>query len=281
MFKKLVLPFVALVFGATVATADTKVISVAPAVGPVAAYAQAYLKNLNMDASFVPVKDCETAMKMVERDPDNSVVLLPHDLISTAERLGETCWTEFTPEEVVGYAESHYLYCHLPGNTKALTDAGTKLGRASMHPVQEWNSDFNKRNNAQLTSVPFPTSKHTLSGLLAGDIDWGLIVKPLSIPPRDRGEIVCPFSSDARDSTSLHLTYDTIKPDYPLANLLFTKSADSAVVADMRQAAASAAFNEFHEKGKFTYWTANAGNDDIERFLRAAYDLVDMHNAGQ
>lgn len=279
MFKKMLLT-VALVFGASTAMADTKVISVAPAVGPVAAYAQAFLGNLEGTASFVPVKDCETAMKMVEKDPDNSVVLLPHDLISTAERLGETCWTEFQEKEIIQYAESHYLYCHLPGNTKKLTDPGTKMGRASMHPVQEWNADFNKRNNAQLESVPFPTSKHTLSGLLAGDIDWGLIVKPLSIPPRDRGEIVCPFSSDARDATSLHLTYDTIKPDYPLANLLFTKSTDAAVIADLRQAAASQAFNEFHEKGKFTYWTSNAGQDDIDRFLQAAYDLVDMHNAG-
>lgn len=271
---------VVLTFGASAAMADTKVISVAPPVGPVAAYAQSYLKNLKGTASFVPVKDCGTAMKMVEKDPDNTVVLLPHDLISTAVRLGETCWTKFQPKEVIMYAESHYLYCHLPNNTKKLTDAGTKMGRASMHPVKEWNADFNKRNNSQLESVPFPTSKHTLTALLAGDIDWGLIVKPLSIPARDAGKIVCPFSSDARDANSLHRTYGTIKADYPLANLLFTKSKDPKVVADLRQAAASKEFDTFHKKDQFTYWTSKATEKDVDRFLKAANDLVDMHNAG-
>ena len=273
MFKKLLLS-IATSCLATTAWADIKVISISPAVGPVAAFAQAYQKNLKGASSFVPVKDCETAMNMVAK-ADHAVVLLPHDLISTAKRLGDKCWTKFEPKQVVLYSEAYYDFCRLPNNTKQLTDAGTKLGRASMHPVQEWNKDFNQRNNAQLTSVGLTSSRQVLSAVLSGDVDWGLIVQSLSSPAVAAGQIVCPYSTDVKDSNSFHKTYKVYKENYPLSNLMFANTKDVKVLEDIKQAANSADFQEFLRKGKTTYWTTSVTDQDINRFLQAANDLVD------
>lgn len=273
MFKKF-LSIVAFAVTATTAMADIKVISISPAVGPVAAFAQAYQKNLKGASTFVPAKDCETAMNMVAKS-EHAVVLIPHDLISTSKKMGDKCWTNFEPKQVVVYSEAYYDFCRLPNNNKQLTDAGTKLGRASMHPVQEWNKDFNQRNNAQLTSVGLTSSKQVLSSVISGDVDWGLIVQSLSAPAVAAGQIVCPFSTNTKDANSFHKTYKVFKENYPLSNLMFANTKDAKILEDMKQAANSADFQDYLRTGKTAYWTTNATQQDIKRFLQAADDLVD------
>lgn len=253
---------------------EIKVISVGPAVGPIATYAQAFAKNIKGANSYVAVKDCGAAVKLVQATP-NSAYLLPHDLITTARKMGDRCFENIDFKNVVVFSEQYYDFCKLPDNKTTLTTPGVKLGRASVHPVKEWGDDFNRRNNASVVSIGLPSSVSVRQALLAKDIDWGVIVSSISVPAMKAGQLVCPFSTNVDSPKSLSKSYFMKINNFPLSNIMVANTKDPAVLEDLRQAARSAGFQEFLKNNETAYQSTNVTQKDMDRFMKAVDELYE------
>jgi hypothetical protein len=272
MFKKLITASAVAFALVGTAQADTKVINIGPAVGPTAIYAQSFAKNLKLPNEFVTAKDCGSAVKMVEGTKD-SVFLLPHDLITTARKLGDKCWETIDPKQVIVFSEAYYDICKLPDNKTTLRTPGVKVGRASVHPVKEWGDDFNAQNNTSVVSIGLPSSRFVLQAILSRDLDYGVVVRSMSAPAIKAGQIECPFSTDETSDRALSKSFKMKVNNFPLSNMLVANTSDPAVLADLRQAAKSEAFQNFLREGETAYSTTNATDADVKRFKKAVDEL--------
>jgi hypothetical protein len=255
-------------------SSEVKVISVGPAVGPIATYAQAFAKNIKGANSYVAVKDCAAAVKLVESTP-NSVYLLPHDLITTARKMRDRCFENIDHKNVVVFSEQYYDFCKLPDNKTTLTTPGVKLGRASVHPVKEWGDDFNRRNNASIVSIGLSSSVSVRQALMAKDIDWGVIVSSISVPAMKTGQIVCPFSTNVDSPRSLSKSYFMKINNFPLSNIMVANTKDPAVMKDLRQAARSPGFQEYLKSNETSYQSTDVTKKDMQRFTTAVEELYE------
>jgi hypothetical protein len=257
---------------ASVAQAQVKVINIGPAVGPTATYAQAFQKNLKGPSEFITAKDCGAAVKMVESNKD-SVFLLPHDLITTARKMKDQCWENIDPKNVVVFSEAYYEVCRLPDNKTTLLTPGVKLGRASVHPVKEWGDDFNQQNKASVNSIGLASSRTVLQSLMSKDIDWGVIVRPVALSAINSGQIVCPFDTNDKSERALSKTYKMKVTNFPLSNIMVANTKDPKVMADLRQAAKSADFQQFLKTGEHAYISTDVTAEDMKKFNKAVEEL--------
>ena len=146
---------------------------------PTSVFAKSYV-SAYQEGNFQLGKNCDDTQKVAQQHP-NSVRLLTNDHIASAIRRGETCDTNIDPTRIVLVAENHFQVCRLPATSKKLTDAGVTLGRASVHPVEAFNADFNASNpGVDLKTIPFKGSKNVLQAVLNGDIDWGIIASSIA-----------------------------------------------------------------------------------------------------
>ena len=265
--KKLLL---ALSFFATVAqAADVQIVNIGAATSPTALYAQAYSKNLTIGNQFVPAKSCRDAMAIA----GDSVFLVANDIYLQARRLGQECSPPMRAENILAMSDGYFEVCRKKGSAKTLRDPGVIVGRASVHPIREWASDFNKRNKTTVKGVGFSGSKSVLAAVLNGDADWGVIAREIAVPAVKEGIIECPYNTEAASARSLHREFSMINDEYVLKYMLVANTKDPKILAALKKTAQDPRFRQYLEASMHSNITLQPTQKNVDQFLSSVSDL--------
>lgn len=184
---------------------------------------QAYAANMPGAGTVRVVSDCAAAVKKL-RQETNVTVLMSADEYVVSRRLGLDCQYTLTEHNVVFMSEEYYDVCHRADRRPSLVAPDVTLGRASMQPIQGFQRQFNRDNQASLRVVGMPGSGGTLASLLSGEIDWGIIAKSVSAPALRSGKISCPYDTTPDGDRSLAKSH-VLDPDhYKVMWIMFTNS---------------------------------------------------------
>jgi hypothetical protein len=259
MFKKIVGKIlVGLVVFSSIAHADEglKVMYVgAPQSGPPVILTQSFAQNLNVPNTFVSMKDCAGALKVIEQNPN--VVFFVSDLSTlTFKREGTDCMPKFKPEDVIGTVASSWHVCKKAGG-RDMGQQRFTFGMSNVIPVNGIAKDFNKRNGVNAVPVALASSSQVVSALLSGDIDWGMINPGVAEPLVQDGKLDCPLTFIPQGTALVGKNsyianhYDMTIPDLRCTYLLVVKSKDPKVREAALKAAQSKGFAEFLDKTRY------------------------------
>jgi hypothetical protein len=268
--KRIVIFSLAL-FSSAVFANNVKIINIGAATSPTAMYANAYSKNLEIPNTFIPAKSCKDAMAIAEKE--SSVLLIPNDIYLQARRLGQECSPKLNPKNIIAMSDAYFEVCRKAGSTKTLKTPGVTVGRASVHPIKEWETDFNKRNNTTVKGVGFSGSKTVLSAVLNGDADWGVIAREIAEPALKDGRIECPYNTEAASPRSLHRYFNMINDEYVLKYMLITTTTDPKILESLKAAANHPKFLEYLKESKHTNIFTNPTSVEIESYLKSVEQL--------
>jgi hypothetical protein len=258
---------------------DVKIINIGAVTSPTAMYANAYAKNLQISNTFVPAKSCRDAMAIAEKEP--SVLLVPNDIYLQAQRLGQECSPKLTPSKILITSDAYFDICKKPGSDKTFNSPNVTVGRASVHPIKEWEYDFNKRNSTSVKGVAFSGSKTVLAAVLNGDADWGFIAREIAEPAIKEGRIECPYNTEASSPKSLHKKYSMINEEYVLKYILITNVTDESLLKSLKAAAANPAFLDYLKASKHTNISTNPTQTQVDSYLKSVDQLnvlLDSYN---
>ena len=287
MFKKIVGKIlIGLVIFSSIAYADDnlKVLYVgAPQAGPPIILTQAFQQNLSVPNTFVSMKDCAGALKVIDQNPN--VAFFISDISTlTFKRENIDCMPKFKPEDVIGTMVSSWHICKKVGGR----DMGQQrfiFGMPSVLPVTGVGKDFNKRNGVNLVPVALVSSSQVVSALLSGDIDWGMVNPGVAEPLIQEGKLECPLTFIPQGTALVNKNsyianhYDMTVPDLRCTYLLVVKSKDPKVREAALKAAQSKGFTEFLDKtrslnvttGKFNQVDIDAFHSYINHLEKAYY----------
>lgn len=266
-------------FSSVAIASDITVINIGSATSPTAMYANAYAKNLSMSNTFVPAKSCRDAMAIAEKE--NSVLLVPNDIYLQAKRLGQECSPRLDPKNVIVMSDAYFEVCRKPKSTITLRSPNVTVGRASVHPIKEWEADFNKRNNTSVKGVGFSGSKTVLAAVLNGDVDWGIIAREIAEPALKDGRLECPYNTEAASPKSLHREFSMINDEYVLKYMLISTATDPKVLESLKLAAKNPKFLEYLKESKHTNVSTTPTASDIDSYLKSVEQLnllLDTYN---
>lgn len=251
--------------------ADIKIINIGAATSPTAMYASAYAKNLDIPNTFVPAKSCRDAMALAEKEP--SVLLVPNDIYLQSKRLGQECSPKLDPTKILITSDAYFEVCKKSGSTKTLRSENVTVGRASVHPIKEWEYDFNKRNGTSVKGVAFSGSKSVLAAVLNGDADWGVIAREIADPAIKEGRIECPYNTESASDKSLHKQFNMINSEYVLKYILITNISDEKTLASLRKAAENPRFLSYLESSKHSNITVKPTQKQVNSYLESVNQL--------
>ena len=268
MFQKFIF---SLLLVSTVATAETTVVNIGAATSPTALYAQAFAKNLP-NSKFITVKNCAEATE-VARNNSNAVFVLVNDIFVQSQRLNQECNLPITTTSIVAMSDAYFEICRKSGNAKSLLVPNIIVGRASVHPIKEWQADFNKRNQASVKAVGYSGSKAVLAAVLNGEVDWGYIATEIAEPAIAQGTIECPYNSNASSPRSLHRSYDMQMNEYVLKYALVTTSKDASIVKELRAAARNEQFLNYLTVSRHANLVITPTDYNIDSFYQSVKSL--------
>ena len=260
-----------MLFSSFAQAADVKVINIGAATSPTALFANAYSKNLSISNTFVPAKSCKDAMAIAEKE--DSVMIVPNDIYLQSQRLGQECSPKLEPNNILLMSDAYFEICRKSGNKTTFRDKDVTVGRASVHPIKEWTADFNKRNNTSVKGIAFSGSRNVLTGVLNGDVSWGVIAREIAEPAVKEGKIECPYNTEAASSRSLHRFFGMINEEYVLKYLLITNTKNPAVLEDLRRAAKDTRFLEYLTESKHSNIVTEVSKKHIDLYLKSLADL--------
>lgn len=255
-----------------VAQADVTVVNIGATTSPTALYAQAYSKNLTVPNKFISVKNCQEAVDVVKNE-SNVVVIVANDIYLQNRRIGMECSFPITPKTVVAMSDAYFEICKKPGAATTFRTPNVRVGRASVHPIREWELDFNYRNQTTVKGVGFSGSKTVLAAVLNGDVDWGYIATEIAEPAVQQGQIECPYNSNAQSKRNLGNEFAMLNNEYVLKYLLVGLSNDTKVLSAMQDAAANKNFQNYVTTSRHQNFTTSATFKDIERFMHSVRSL--------
>lgn len=245
-----------------------------PQVGPAVAFAQAYAKNLKVPTEFVSMKDCASALKAID-ESDNVVYLISSTNTVTSTRRGVECVPKFKPEDMVYYTDNYFNYCRKPDNKKNFLRDRITMGHASVIPMMGIANDLNIQNGTSIVSVPFQSTPQVLTGIINGDVDWGMAIVSVSESMIASKQIECPYTTDPRAANFIGRQLRGTSPDFTLSYIMAIKTKDPAIRAEATRAAQSKEFGEFLTAGKFVnVKTSNFEQKDIDKFNQRNAEVI-------
>lgn len=250
---------------------SVKIINIGAATSPTAMYANAYAKNLQISNTFVPAKSCRDAMSIAEKE--KSVLLIPNDIYLQAQRLGQECSPKLDPTKILITSDAYFEICRKPESNKTFNSPDVTVGRASVHPIKEWEYDFNKRNNTDVKGIAFSGSGTVLTAVLNGDVDWGFIAREIAEPAVKEGRIECPYNTEASSPKSLHKKYSMINNEYVLKYILITNVTDKSLFNSLKSAAANPAFLNYLKASKHTNISTDPTQIHVDSYLKSIDQL--------
>jgi len=275
MFKKIVGKILVgsfLISSLAYADEGVKVLYVGtPQAGPPVILTQSFAQNLTIPNTFVSMKDCAGALKVIDQNPN--VVFFVSDMTTlTLRREGTDCMPKFKAEDVIGTVASSWHICKKVGG-RDMGQQRFTFGMSSVLPVNGVAKDFNKRNGVNAVPVALASSSQVVSALLSGDIDWGMINPGVAEPLVQEGKLECPLTVIPQGTALVGKNsyianhYDMTIPDLRCTYLLVVKSKDPKVRDAALKAAQSKGFTEFLDKTR--YINVKSGNftqADIDGF---------------
>jgi len=275
MFKKIVGKILVgsfLISSLAYADEGVKVLYVGtPQAGPPVILTQSFAQNLTIPNTFVSMKDCAGALKVIDQNPN--VVFFVSDMTTlTLRREGTDCMPKFKAEDVIGTVASSWHICKKVGG-RDMGQQRFTFGMSSVLPVNGVAKDFNKRNGVNAVPVALASSSQVVSALLSGDIDWGMINPGVAEPLVQEGKLECPLTFIPQGTALVGKNsyianhYDMTIPDLRCTYLLVVKSKDPKVRDAALKAAQSKGFTEFLDKTR--YINVKSGNftqADIDGF---------------
>lgn len=267
----------------TTAMAELTMVNPAPAKSPTTAFLQA-IAAAHGDAKVELVKGCENSMPLANEKQGVHSITSDHVAKRLSKGINCTAGVKVKPEQVVIMADNSYAVCRLPSTTKTLTDAGVTVGRHNGHPLDSFEKDFNKHNNASIKVVPFQGSKNTLIGVLNGDVDWGVIAGSVAKGPLSEGKLDCPYDTSPAGSTtgkSLNDAYKLKLDGFALEYMIVLPSGDAAEMAKLKSAVNSDVFQTYLKKGDFYNVRTAPTQADIDNFNKNVDNFVSYTNYGK
>lgn len=250
---------------------DVKIINIGAATSPTAMYANAYAKNLDIPNTFVPAKSCRDAIAIAKKE--SSVLLITNDVYLQANRLRQNCSFNFEPKNILIMSDAYFEVCKKPDIITSLNAKNVKVGRASVHPIKEWEYDFNQRNQTSVKGVAFSGSKTVLTAVLNGDVEWGIIAREIADPAIKEGRIVCPYNTEASSPKSLHRYFDMINDEYVLKYMLIAFTSDEKLLKELKKAAIDKNFLQYLEVSHHSNINTQLTKNDIDLYLDSIKQL--------
>lgn len=273
-------PLLSLIFATVMAgsavAGNLKIINIGAATSPTAVYVNSYAKNLNLTYEFLPTKSCKDAVQISLKS--DSVVVLVNDVFLQAAKLGQACFNDvrLKPENVIFTSSAYFEVCKKTGSEKTLKTPGVIVGRASVHPIKEWEYDFNKQNNTSVKGVGFSGSKTVLAAVLNGDADWGVIAREIATPAIKDGRIECPYNTEANGDRSLSKHFDMIHSEYVLSYMLIANTKDPALLKTLKKAASDPKFLAYVKTSEHININTNPGKSEVDAFFKTVDDLSEL-----
>jgi len=241
---------------------------------PTSVFAKSYV-SAYQEGDFQLGKNCDDTQKVAQKY-SNSVRLLTNDHIASAIRRGEACDTNINPNRIVLVADNHFQVCRLPETSIKLTDAGVTLGRASVHPVEAFNADFNASNpGVDLKTIPFKGSKNVLQAVLNGDINWGIIASSIATPMIEQDKIVCEYDTTPKGSAtgkSLNDHFNLNLDGFMLKYMLVAENTKTVTIDELKKAANSAEFQMYLVKGGFYNISTNVTASHVADIVKSGIE---------
>ena len=277
MIKKLVV-FLLTVFS-TVAIADEKlkVLYVgAPQSGPPVVLTQSLAANFTVPWEFVSMKDCESALRVIEQEK-NVLFVMSDAGTMTGIRQKEECHPkQLKAKDIVAYTASSWHLCKKKGTSLKIGKERFAIGIASILPVSGFVNDLNKQNGFNAIGVGFPSSSQVATALMNEDIDWGMVNPGFSEPMIDQGKLECPITFIPQGTEKVgkdKYIAEYFKMTVPFlysAYFITVKSDDPKIREDVNRAASSEKFNEFLAKSRYVNTKTGLGkfdNTDMDGFF--------------
>lgn len=232
--------------------------------------AQALATNISADTRFE--KDCGLSIRTAESQSRSMYLTTNHQIAKAAAR-GIDCSAGLKSgdHKVVAMAEVNFQVCRLPETTATLMTPGVTVGRASVHPIAAFVEDFNRNNGASIKGVPFKGSANVLKGVLAGDVDWGVMGTNIVAPAMEKGLVVCDYDTSGAGSSTGKSLNDAFKLDlngWRLINTFVTPNINDP--SDIQSVFGSAEFVKFLESKNYYNITANPSADQVADVLADA-----------
>jgi hypothetical protein len=277
MIKKLAV-FLLTVFS-TFAIADEKlkVLYVgAPQSGPPVVLTQSLAANLTVPWEFVSMKDCESALRVIEQEK-NVLFVMSDAGTMTGIRQKEECHPkQLKAKDIVAYTASSWHLCKKKGTSLKIGKERFAIGIASILPVSGFVNDLNKQNGFNAIGVGFPSSAQVATALMNEDIDWGMVNPGFSEPMIDQGKLECPITFIPQGTDKVgkdKYIAEYFKMTVPFlysAYFITVKSDDPKIREDVNRAASSEKFNEFLAKSRYVNTKTGLGkfdNTDMDGFF--------------
>ena len=257
---------------ASLANAEVVVVNIGATTSPTALYAQAYAKNLVAPNKFISVKNCQEAVNVVTNE-SHVVVVVANDIYLQNRKLGTDCSFNITPKTVIAMSDAFFEICKRPASTKTFRTPNVRVGRASVHPIREWELDFNYRNQTSVKGIGFSGSKTVLAAVLNGDVDWGYIATEIAEPAMQQGQIECPYDTNSQSRRNLGNEFAMLNNEYVLKYMLVALTNDNQTLTQIRDAAQNVNFQNYVTSSRHQNFTYSPTFKDIDKFMTSVKSL--------
>lgn len=265
--KKLVVVLAALsVAGAVLADV---VVNHSNKASPATVVAKNFEKAVGEDKiNFYQASNCEEAEQTFQNSK-NSVMIYNADVGIAALAKGLNCPLNAKENNVVFVGKSYLKLCTRPGKTVLPFKQARTLGAASVIMSKGLIEDYNA-NGLALKGVPYGGSKDVLAAVIAGDVDYGFIASSIADPAVVQGSVVCPWSTDPRDTNFVGRQYKLKVPELPIVKVFYANTTDAQFIAAMKSAVKTSGFQEYIK-------SAGYNNTKIDGITQKDIDLVKQH----
>lgn len=255
-----------------IAKADVVVVNIGATTSPTAMYAQAYAKNLQVPNKVISVKNCQEAVNVITNEP-HVVVVVANDIYLQNRRLGTDCTFAITPRTAIAMSDAYFEICKRPASTKTFKTPNVRVGRASVHPIREWELDFNYRNQTSVKGIGYSGSRAVLAAVLNGEVDWGYIATEIAEPAVQQGQIDCPYDTNSQSRRNLGNEFAMLNNEYVLKYMLIALSNDNQTLTQMRGAAQNVNFQNYVMASRHQNFTYTPTFKDIDKFMTSVRSL--------
>lgn len=229
---------------------------------PTSVFGQAYRSALGSNTQWEQATSCQDAQKKLKKTP-NAVLIWnsSNDFIDKTRNPGCKI-DEFTTANTVLIATTHMKICRAVDNTRSITGSNVKLGLASMVATQRHQADWN-RNGFNIKFVPYGGSAGVVTATINKEVDYGWIASSMATKQEKAGRIECVYSTDRTSPKFVGNSFKLSVPDFEIITVVYTNSADPAVLKQLKAAATNKDFVAWADESE-TKTNTKITNRDLE-----------------